>query len=87
MEKRETELRYGPSTEFKKGFWYPLPVGFFERDQDEYIIDGYGVFKLQDDIEPDDKLFGDIDPAIAGTFTFSQALAICEFHNGEKLIK
>jgi hypothetical protein len=58
-----------------------MPVGFMERGQEEYIIDGYTIFK-QDRRVPED-----MDIAMPGRFTFSQALHICEEHNGREMIE
>lgn len=66
--------------ELKK--WYPFPCTFTDRDYDGYIIDGYGIFELDEDGLP-----GDITPVGDFNLTFDVALEICETHNGECLLK
>jgi len=70
-------------SKWKAGEWYPMPVGFMERDQEEYIINGYMLYE-QDERDPQDLMpVGGMD----GLFTFSTALKICEEHNGRRMIK
>lgn len=83
LEKTATEIRWGDAKKWVEGDWYPMPVGFFERDQDEYVIDGYDIFMQ------DPKKNGDINPVDfdgAGPFIFSEALRICEAHNKRKML-
>lgn len=77
-----TELPWGDSKTWEPKQWYPMPVGFFARDQEEYIIEGYDIFVLED------AESGDTKPVVFGqsSFVFSQALAICEAHNGRKML-
>lgn len=66
------------------GIRYPAPFGFHARNHPGHIIEGYGIYKLLEGTD------GDIEPVtndIAGTgYTFSQALAICEAHNGKAML-
>jgi hypothetical protein len=86
----ECEIPWGDSKEWKLGDWYPMPMGFMARDQDEYIIDGWKVFKLDPAIKPDSRMFGDIVPIDEWsdhTLIFSMALAICEMKNQRTMLK
>jgi hypothetical protein len=80
----ECEIPWHDVTKWKPGHWYPCPVGFMARDQAEYIIDGYLIYK-QDPEEPEDMVCLDFD-GTNDSMSFSVALAICEAHNGEKLL-
>ena len=74
-------LPWEDTMKWDKNFWYPLPLGFMERDNDNYIVDGYGIFcydRLADN--------GDILPVFDQRFLFSNALEICEQHNGVPLV-
>ncbi len=62
--------------------WYPLPIGFMERNQKEYIIEGYEIFKL----DPKAPMAGDIIPVGLGTHTFSVALKMCETYNEQIML-
>jgi hypothetical protein len=79
-------MPWGDSKKWKLGNWYPSPVGFFSRDYNGYIIEGYDIFELS----PcrGGALLGDIIPAgpDVPSMPFSLALQICEIHNGEKLL-
>lgn len=79
-EKYESEMPWWDTKKWVPGEWYPMPIGYMERDQPEYIIDGYMVFEQED---PN----GDIMPALPATFTFATALKICEEKNNRQMIK
>ncbi len=84
----EIELPWGDAKQWKPGEWFPLPVGFFARNQKEYIVEGYDIFE----VDPNNgNETGDIIPACRETgiptTVFSVALAICEEHNGRKMLK
>lgn len=88
-----TEIPWMDSSKWKKGFWYPLPIGFMSRDQKEYIIEGYGIFTLMSDEEQIHPEAFDIEPPkdlpqefIDNAMLFSHALAMCELKNGVKLL-
>ena len=69
------------SKKWKHGEWYPLPCGSFERDQSEYIVNGWGIFQR----EKNDKV-GDIEPVHPVEMTFMTALRMCEEHNGRIML-
>ncbi len=76
-----TELPWGVSKTWKLGDWYPMPMGYMERDQEEYIIEGYMIYELQDKESGDIKPVLDADPMI-----FSNAILICEARNGRRML-
>lgn len=76
------EIPWEPTSKWKSGDWYPLPVGYMARNQKEYIIDGWGIFERDGDSV-------DILPVDTGkvkNFTFTTALAICEEHNKRSML-
>ncbi len=79
-EKYESEMPWWDTKKWKPGEWYPMPIGFMERDQPEYIIDGYMCFEQSDSN-------GDITPTLPATFTFSTALKICEEKNNRQMLQ
>jgi len=84
MDKYETEIPWAEVKNWVSGEWYPMPVGFFARNQKEYIIEGYMIFRRDDEHNPDDMV------PVRQTdrcFTFSTALKICEEHNGRTMIE
>ena len=83
-EKTYTEMPWYDVSEWTPGHWYPMPVGFFARDQEEYIIDGYDLF-YQDPACVEDIIPCDL--YRMGPFTFSTALKIAEEHNGMRMLK
>lgn len=70
--------------EWNKKFWYPLPLGFMERDNKYYIVDGYMIFKY--DIKADNGDIVPVETASSRVLVFSEALEICERHNKQKLV-
>lgn len=83
LKKIYNQIPWEDSTTWKKGDWHPLAVGFNSRNQKEYIIDSYGVFRID---ESQDAFLGDIYPVIGRGLTFTQALEICEDHNDREMI-
>ena len=79
-EKYETEMPWWNTKKWKPDEWYPMPFGYMERDQPEYIIEGYMIFKQSN---PN----GDIEPTFPSCFLFSTALRICEEHNNRTMIE
>lgn len=85
MAKVENEIPWDDSTKWTRGHWYPMPIGYFARDQDEYIINGYDIFELEPLRDN-----GDIKPVVLEKsfpcMTFEMALMICETKNGKKML-
>lgn len=77
-----TEIAWHEVQKWNPDFIYPLPVGYMARNQAEYIVDGWKIFK-QDPNAMEDILTVDDFPH---AMTFTQALAICEMHNKERLV-
>jgi len=81
--KTETELPWPEPGKWKADEWYPMPIGFLVRDQKEYIIDGYMIFRA------DPVGSGDIVPVhndITDALNFTTALEICEGHNQRRML-
>ncbi len=84
MTKTQIDLPWSDTSKMEIGKWYPHPVGYFQRDNKGYIVEGYDIFEL----DPEDDGLGDIIPAgpQLPSLPFSAALAICEAHNGGVLL-
>lgn len=90
LEKVIVEMPWWDSKKWNPKEWYPMPVGYMARAQNEYIIEGYHVFRLDPEIKPGNKLFGDIDLVEfdeGGPLIFSHALKICELHNQRRMLE
>lgn len=85
----QTTMPWANTDEWIPGDWYPMPIGYMGRSQDEYIIDGYEIFEL----DPDGVMPGDISVVFytpdkfRQPLTFTQALALCEIHNNRRMIE
>jgi hypothetical protein len=77
MSEFKSDIPWHDSKKWKRGKWYPLPIGYMARDYEGWIHDSYGIFVLEKG-----KDNGDIYPIISGDLTFTQAVAICEDKNG-----
>ncbi len=78
-----TDIPWFEVKDWVPGDWYPCPIGFMARDQEEYIVDGYMIFR-QDPTAPEDMIGKDCPD---GCFTFTEALSICESHNKRRMIE
>lgn len=76
MGEYKSDIPWADTKLWEKYKWYPLPLGYMERDTPGWIHDSWGIFVY--DAKADN---GDIYPIIGGGLTFSQALEICEDKN------
>jgi hypothetical protein len=83
--KFETEIPWGNSRHWREGEWYPMPFGFMARNNPGYIIEGYGIYRLEgpDAVAPEEDVY----PVTTDSLPFSAALEICEAHNGRTMIE
>lgn len=77
----ETEIAWHKVEDWNPNFIYPLPVGYMARNQEEYIIDAWMIFQQDPSCNEDIVAVNGFE-----RMTFTQALAICEMHNGKRLV-
>lgn len=71
--------------------WYPMPAHtdyeYLQREPRELLIDGWDIFFLDPRyLNENDAFFGDI-TSIGIVLTFSEAIKVCNSHNGLDLWK
>ena len=90
LETIDCSLPWNDTTTWIPGDWYPMPVGYHQRNTEGYIVNGYDIFTLDEETAPGYGMPGDIVPVdIYGgvdTMSFGRALAICEAKNKRKML-
>ena len=76
-DKYTSDIPWSDTKKWQSGKWYPLPLGYMERNIKGWIHNSWGIFTY--DVKAKN---GDILPIIGGGLTFAQAVEICEDKNG-----